>query len=170
LIGLLYAAHLQEAALLLRCLIFGAVLMTMDQILSSTMTAARAQHQDLLAMGLGVVVLLVVLAVLIPGYGPLGAAVAVPLGLLLRVLWRLRWASHTLGLAGLRLALLRTALAGCLGVLALVSCAGLGVWASAALALLAYLLSAQLLGVIPAQAWQQARAHLSRLVLRQASH
>lgn len=172
LIGLLYADHLQGAALLLPCLIFGAVLMTLDQILSSTMTAARAQGQDLRAMALGVLVLLLALAGLIPLYGPLGAAMAVPLGLLLRVLWRLRWAGRALGLDGLGRTLGRTSLAGGLGVLvlSLVHAAGWGVLASAVLAPLAYLLGAQLLGVIPRQAWLQARQQLSRLVPRQASH
>ena len=170
LIGLLYAGHLQGAALLLRCLIFAAVLMTLDQTLSSTMTAAHAQGQDLRSLVGGLLVLLLALAILIPLYGPLGAAVAVPLGLLVRVGWRVRWAERTLVMPGLGRGLLRTGLAGGLGGLVLWLSAGWGVLASAVLSLLAYLVSAQLLGAIPRQAWLQARQQLSRLVPRQASH
>lgn len=170
LIGLLYAPHLHEAATLLRCLIFGAVLMTLDQTLSSTMIAAREQRQDLRALGLGMTVLVLGLVALVPIYGPLGAAIAVPLGLACRVLWRVRWAERHLALPGLGRGLLRTGLAGVVGVAALVAVSPWGLLAELAAALSAYLLSAQCLGVIPSRAWSQARQQLSRLALRQASH
>lgn len=169
-IHLLYAAHLSEAAALLRCLIFGAVLMTMDQILSSTMVAARDQAQDLRSLAVGMLVLVVGLVVLVPLYGPLGAAMAVPLGLFCRVCWRVRWARRHLGLVGLGRALLRAGLAGVAGVAALVLASPWGAMASAAAALLSYGLCARGLGVIPSGAWSLARQRLSRLVLRQASH
>lgn len=170
LIGLLYADHLQDAAALLRCLIFGAVLMTLDQTLSSTMIAAREQRQDLRALGLGMTVLVLGLVALVPAYGPLGAAIAVPLGLACRVLWRVRWAERHLELPGLGRGLLRAALAGGVGAAALAAASPWGVLAAAAAALSAYLLSAHFLGVIPSRAWSQARQQLSRLAPRQASH
>lgn len=170
LIGVLYAPHLHDAAMLLRCLIFGAVLMTLDQMLSSTMIAAREQRQDLRSLVLGMAVLVLGLVVLVPFHGPLGAAIAVPAGLVCRVFWRVRWAEQHLALPGLGLGLLRAACAGAVGVFALVLSSHWGVLISAVVALLAYGLSAQLLGVIPSQAWLRARQQLSRLVLRQASH
>ncbi len=121
LIDLLYAPHLHDAGTLLRWLIFGAVLMTLDQMLSSTMMAAHAQNADLHTLIVAVVTLAVLLLIGIPWWGPLGAAVAVPGALLVRVGWRLRWLMRHHPAPGLSSYLLRTtvAAAGALAVLEL---------------------------------------------------
>ncbi|MEO8298139.1 MAG: oligosaccharide flippase family protein [Burkholderiales bacterium] len=119
LIGLLYAPHLAAAAPVLRWLIFAAVLTTADQLLSSTMIAAQAQHDDLRTMLIAVAALALGLALLVPTQGALGAAMAVPLALALRLAWRLRWAARRLALPDLGHLLARLGLAWALGALAL---------------------------------------------------
>ncbi|PXW96198.1 O-antigen/teichoic acid export membrane protein [Sphaerotilus hippei] len=120
LIDLLYAPGLQAAAGPLRWLIFAAVLMTLDQTLSSTMVAAEAQREDLRTMGLALLALTAGLLLLVPALGPLGAAISVPLALAVRVAWRLRWLLRHHPCPELLPRLLRTLLAGALATGALV--------------------------------------------------
>lgn len=160
-IELLYKPELAAAAPALRWLILGAVLMTLDQLLSSTMLAAEAQHQDLITMAVAVGTLLLCFVLLVPWLGATGAALAVPLSLLARVGWRLRWAAGALGLTQLPLALARLAGAGLCGAAGLML--GLQWHATAALvlALIGYAVGLRLLGVVsnhPLRQWQQWRA------------
>ena len=97
-IRLLYRPEVSDASSVLRWLIFGAVLMTLDQILSSTMMAARAQSHDLRALVVGLATLVAGLALLVPRFGATGAAAAVALTICVRVLYRVRWAVGLLDL------------------------------------------------------------------------
>ena len=56
-----YAPALWPAAPLLQLLLIATWLMALDQLLSSTMLAAQAQRQDLVAMSLGLLALLALL-------------------------------------------------------------------------------------------------------------
>ncbi len=93
-VHVLYAPALAEAAPVLQILILGAAMMVMDQLLSTTMMAARAQQADLRSMTFGLGVLVSLIIVLAHFFGLSGAAMASPAALLVRVLYRLRWAQH----------------------------------------------------------------------------
>jgi O-antigen/teichoic acid export membrane protein len=93
-VHLLYSPALAEAAPVLQILILGAAMMVMDQLLSTTMMAARAQAADLRSMTFGLAALVALIVVFAHFYGLLGAAMASPAALLVRVLYRLRWAQH----------------------------------------------------------------------------
>jgi O-antigen/teichoic acid export membrane protein len=95
-VKLLFAPSLASAAAILQILIMGAAVMVIDQLLSTTMMAARAQHADLRSMSLGLVVLVVLLCSFVHIFGLLGAAMAPPAALLVRALYRLRWAQQLL--------------------------------------------------------------------------
>jgi AhpD family alkylhydroperoxidase len=148
LVHLLYSAPLYDAAPVLRLLIIGAVLTTVDQLLSSTMTAAHAQRHDLHAMLVGLVVLTAGLCALVPPLGPLGAAVAVPAALGLRVLWRLRWAARTIDLPGLWSSVGRLMLAWLAAGLALAAGLLVSPWAALAAAWLVYALALRATGLV----------------------
>jgi O-antigen/teichoic acid export membrane protein len=92
----LYTPSLAPAAPILRILILGATVMVVDQLLSTTMMAARAQGTDLKSMTLGLMVLAALLVVLTHFYGLAGAAAAPPVAVLVRVIYRLTWAQHAL--------------------------------------------------------------------------
>jgi O-antigen/teichoic acid export membrane protein len=163
-IHLLYRPELAAAAPALRWLILGAVLMTLDQLLSSTMLAAEAQRQDLLTLIVAVASLLLGFVVLVPLYGASGAAAAVPLALLARVVWRLRWAVPELALTQLPAHLARLAAAGLLGGAGLMLGLQWHALAAWALALLAYAAGLRLAGVIdnhPLRQWHSWRARLA---------
>jgi O-antigen/teichoic acid export membrane protein len=148
LIELLYAPQLHDAGGLLRWLIFGAVLMTLDQILSSTMIAAHAQAEDLRTLVIAVLALGLLLLLGISLAGPLGAAIAVPTALLARVGWRLRWLLRHHPSPGLASQLARTALAAlCAGVV-LIATLPHGPLLGLAATLATYGLSAFALGVL----------------------
>ena len=119
-IHLLYRPQVSDAASVLRWLIFGAVLMTLDQILSSTMMAARAQAHDLRALVVGLVTLVAGLVLLVPRCGATGAAMAVALTICMRVLYRVRWVVKLLELHHVVGDLGRVVLAVTLGIAALV--------------------------------------------------
>jgi len=93
-VQLLYAPALAGAAPILEILILGAAMMVLDQLLSTTMMAARAQHADLRSMIFGLATLVVLIFLFAHFFGLLGAALASPAALLVRVLYRLRWAQH----------------------------------------------------------------------------
>jgi O-antigen/teichoic acid export membrane protein len=101
LVHTLYSPKLWASVPVLQALLLGSWLMAIDQLLSITMLAANAQRDDLHAMAIGLLTLIVALTTLSPMLGPIGAAWAVVAGLALRVLWRVRWAQAELGLAGL---------------------------------------------------------------------
>lgn len=95
--GLIYAPRLAApAAPILELLILGSTLMVIDQILSTTMMAARAQHADLRSMSVGLVVLIALMFTCIHFFGLMGAGMAPPAALLLRILYRLSWAQRVL--------------------------------------------------------------------------
>jgi O-antigen/teichoic acid export membrane protein len=154
LVAWLYQASLGGAAPVLRWLIFGAVFMTADQILSSTMTAAMAQRQDMLALACALLVLLAALVGLSMVLGSVGAAMAVALAQGLRVQIRLSWAMRELTLPGLQRQWLRQLAAGIAGVAGLLLGLDSGAMPAWALAWLAWGLSALLLGILPVQAWR----------------
>lgn len=163
-IELLYLPEFHDAAPVLRWLIFAAVWVTVDQTLSSTMIAAQAQHHDLRTMALALVLLVTGLAVLVPLQGPVGAAEAVTLALIGRVLWRLRWAAHRLALPQVWPDLARVCVATAAGLAGLL--AGLhwhGAWVALVAAWAAYALAARLLGLIGAHPVRTLVNELARL-------
>lgn len=138
-IDFLYRPDMADAGPVLRWLIFSAVLMFVDVILSSTMLAAKAQKDDLHALGIGLLTLALALAVLIPRFGPTGAAAAVTLGLCARLLMRLLWAVRSLGLPPPWLTLLRLSIACGAGLTVLHYASRFGALAGAGAGLLAYM-------------------------------
>jgi O-antigen/teichoic acid export membrane protein len=116
-VHLLFAPSLAPAAGILQILILGAAMMVTDQLLSTTMMAARAQHADLRSMTLGLIVLVALLCVLAHYFGLLGAAIAPPAALLTRCLYRLKWAQQLLSKPVLFIALrVLTAAAAAVGI------------------------------------------------------
>jgi len=158
LIDLLYKPEVAAAAPVLRWLIFGAVLMTLDQILSSTMMAAKAQRHDLAALGIALGSLVLGLALLVPHWHATGAAMAVTLALVGRVGYRLRWVVRLMALDGLALELAR--LIGCAGgaVGVMLLALGQGPWVALPAAWLAYAALLRLSGAWPPGALRRARA------------
>jgi O-antigen/teichoic acid export membrane protein len=116
LVQLIYLPRLWAAADVLQPLLLAAWLMALDQLLSSTMLAAQAQSQDLRAMVIGLITLLIGLLVLGPSFGAMGTAWAAVAGLAVRVTARLLWAQRELALPGLLLDCARSVLAAVLGV------------------------------------------------------
>jgi O-antigen/teichoic acid export membrane protein len=110
-VHLLYAPHLWRSAGVLQVLCLGTWLLALDQLMSTTMLAARAQRDDLTAMVIGLLLLLALIPSLLPLMGLVGTAWAVVLALALRLAWRIRWASQTLGLPQLGRQSLRSAAA-----------------------------------------------------------
>lgn len=105
LIHWIYTPNLWGSAALLQILILGAAVMIIDQMLSTTMMAARAPATDLRSMTLGLVVLTLCLTAFTRFLGLPGAALAPPAALLVRVAYRLRWAQGELSIPLLTLAL-----------------------------------------------------------------
>jgi len=139
LIRLLYKPEMAAAAPVLRWLIFCAVLVTLDQILSSTMMAAKAQAHDLGALALSVAVLVLGMLVLVPRQGATGAAMAVALAIACRVGYRVRWVTRLLELKHLARDLGRVLLAAGVGVAVLAVALPVGSLAALVAALSAYL-------------------------------
>lgn len=170
-IGLLYKPEMAPAAAVLRCLIFAAVLMTADQILSSTMVAAKAQQEDMKALARGLVVLVAGLLLLGWAWGPLGAAAAVLAAQVCRVSLRIRWARTALGLPGLWPEWRRQLLAATAGVAGLLAGMALPVawdWLAAwALAWAAWALAARAGGLVGPD-WRQRLAGWWRAAARRA--
>ena len=162
-IGWLYRPEMAAAAPVLAWLIFAAVLTTVDQVLSSTMLAAKAQAEDMKALGAAVAVLLLALIGLASAFGPVGAAAAVVLGQCLRVLLRLRWAVRSLGLDGLWRECGLQLLAALAGVAALLLAWRFGPVASWAAAWAAWWAMARLTGLLGPHWWHAARDALLRL-------
>jgi O-antigen/teichoic acid export membrane protein len=162
-IHLLYRPEVAAAAPVLRWLIFGAVLMTLDQILSSTMTAARAQSHDLRALAIGVATLVVGLMALVPRLGATGAAVAVALTICVRVLYRVRWVVKLLELHHIVRDLARVLVAVFCGVAALVFVLPVGAWAALGASLGAYVLVLLVTGAVQPSAVLGARRRLVAL-------
>ena len=96
LIHRIYTSNLSQSSSLLQILILGSAVMVVDQLLSTTMLAAEAQHADLRSMSIGLVVLTLLLVVFTQMFGLLGAAIAPPVAVLTRVLYRLHWAEGEL--------------------------------------------------------------------------
>lgn len=159
-IGWLYPAELQGAVPVLQVLLLAAWWMTIDQLLSTAMLAAQAQRADLQCMLVGLVALVPLLLVLSMWQGAPGAAAAVVLALVLRVMARLAWAQRALPVAGLVGLGGRCVLAACVAVAVF---AWLQPWQGVGLAVLAaalaYALVLRLLG-----GWQPAHADDCRAV------
>ena len=162
-IDLLYKPEMAAAAPVLRWLIFCAVLVTLDQILSSTMMAAKAQAHDLGALTLAIVVLLAGMAVLVPRWSSTGAAMAVTLAICCRVAYRVRWVSRLLALQHLVRDLARVLLGAAVGIAALVVLLPVGALAALAGSLAAYLLVLILSGALQASTVAGARQRLAAL-------
>ena len=148
LIHLLYRPEMAEAAAVLRWLIFGAVLVTLDQILSSTMLAAKAQAHDLGSLAIAVGVLVAALWALVPAAGAVGAAVAVVLSTISRVVYRLAWVVRRLELPHLARDLGLVLLAAAAAVAALVLALPHGAPAALGAALAAYLATLLVTGAL----------------------
>jgi O-antigen/teichoic acid export membrane protein len=150
LVHLLYAPHLWASAPVLQVLCVGTWLLALDQLLSTTMLAARAQRDDLGSMLIGLLGLVLLLPALLPVLGLPGAAWAVVLALAVRLAWRIRWAAQALGLPGLGVQSLRSALAAgaALSTHFGLQAHGLPVWQALPLALLAHTGLAVLLGAV----------------------
>jgi O-antigen/teichoic acid export membrane protein len=157
LIGLLYAPGMAGAAEVLRWLIVGAVFMTADQILSSTMIAARAQVWDMRSLLLGLAGLMAGLWWLVPLLGPVGSGMAVTLGLVLRVTLRIFWAGRALQARGLWWEYSRQLLALGVGLLALDLAWDSGTPLRWAAAWLAWVLVALASGIVQRSWWQDCR-------------
>jgi O-antigen/teichoic acid export membrane protein len=147
-VDLLYKPEVAAAAPVLRCLIFGAVLMTLDQILSSTMMAAKAQAHDLRALVVAVVALVAGLLLLVPPFGSIGAAAAVLTAVACRVGYRVLWVMRTLALEHVVRDLGRVLVALAAGVAALAFALPHGAPAALGGALLAYVAVLAALGGI----------------------
>lgn len=166
LIHLLYRPELAEAAPVLRFLIFAAVIMMVDVILSSTMLAASAQKHDLHSLAFGLVALTISLALLAPGFGPVGAAAAVTIGLCTRVAARLHWAIRELGLPSPWLHLMRLAVACGVGVAALLFALPHGVVAAVAAGPGAYALAVVLVGALGRHPLRELRNDIALITRR----
>ena len=162
-IALLYKPEMAAAAPVLRWLIFGAVLMTLDQILSSTMMAAKAQSHDLRALGIALAALVAGLALFVPPLHATGAAMAVTTALVFRVGYRLRWVVRLLALDGLGRELARVCAAAAVGAGALVAALAVGPWAALAASLGAYALALAAFGVVKARMVHEARGRVRSL-------
>ena len=162
-IQLLYRPEMAPAAPVLRWLIFCAVLVTLDQILSSTMMAAKAQAHDLGALTLSVALLVVGMILLVPRFGATGAAMAVTLAICGRVVYRVRWVVRLLGLEHLLRDLSRVLLAAAIGIAVLVATLPVGAVAAFAGSLAAYLLVLVLSGALQASAIAGVRQRLVAL-------
>lgn len=162
-IHLLYRPEMAPAAPVLRWLIFCAVLMTLDQILSSTMMAAKAQAHDLGALTLSVALLVVGMLVLVPRLGATGAAMAVALAICGRVGYRVRWVVRLLELKHLLRDLGRVLLAAAVGIAVLVVALPAGAFAAFAGSLAAYLLVLVVSGALQPSAIAGARQRLAEL-------
>lgn len=155
LIDLLYRPDLAASAVALRWLLFAAMLMTLDQLLSSSMLAAEAQRADLITMAWTVACLLVAFMLLAPHWGATGAAAALVAGVVTRLVGRLHWAGPALGLPQLRARLVRLALAGLPGVAGLVVGLTWGAAAALALAWAGYALGLVVTGCVDAGSWRR---------------
>ena len=163
LIALLYKPEMASATPVLRWLIFCAVLVTLDQILSSTMMAAKAQAHDLGALAISVAVLVGAMLLLVPRLGATGAAMAVALALACRVGYRVRWVARLLELQHLARDLSRVLVAAAVGVAALVVALPVGAFAALAGALAAYLLVLIVSGALQISEIAGARQRLQAL-------
>jgi O-antigen/teichoic acid export membrane protein len=162
-IHLLYRPEMADAAPVLRWLIFCAVLMTLDQILSSTMMAAKAQAHDLGALALSVAVLVAGMALLVPRLGSTGAAMAVTLAVCCRVGYRVHWVVRLLELEHLARELGRVLLAAAFAVAVLVATLPAGAALALAGSLATYLLVLVLGGALRPAAIAGARRRLATL-------
>jgi O-antigen/teichoic acid export membrane protein len=165
-IALLYKPEMAAAAPVLRWLIFGAVLMTLDQMLSSTMLAAKAQRHDLGALVLSVVLLALGLLLLVPRFAATGAAMAVTLAICCRVGYRVHWAVRLLALDHVVRDFGRVLLAAAAGIAALVVALPFGAPAALVASLAAYLAVLLATGALGPRALAEARARVKTLVGR----
>jgi len=143
-------------------------LMTLDQILSSTMMAAKAQAHDLGALALSVAMLIAGMAVLVPRLGATGAAMAVTLAICCRVGYRVRWVVRLLALRHVARDLGRVLLAAAVGIAALAATLPVGALAAFAGSLAAYLLVLILSGALQLSHVAGARQRLAALFGKQA--
>lgn len=168
-ISLLYRPEVGEAAGVLRWLIFGAVMMVADQVLSSTMVAAKAQAEDMKALARTLVVLVAALIGLTFWAGPLGTAMAVALAQAFRVALRIRWGARALGLPALWREGLRQLGAGLAGAAALALALPWGALAALAAGWAGWFAAARGLGILGPDWWHGLRAGWGRLRGRTAA-
>lgn len=116
LVRLVYAPDLGESGPILQVLLLGAWLLAIDQLMSSTMLAAKAQHHDLRTMVAGLLTLCGLITLLLPLLGLAGVAWAVVGGLIVRLVLRIRWAAWYLHLPEMPRECSRAALAALAGV------------------------------------------------------
>lgn len=166
LIELLYKPAMAGAGPVLSWLIFGAVLTTVDQVLSSTMLAAKAQSQDMKSLALALLLLAAGLPVGAAWWGPLGTAAAVVVAMAFRVTLRMHWAVHSLGLTGLWRDWLRQLFAALIGAAALWVARPWGPLAAMAAGCLSWALAARLTGILAPRWWRIAQGGLVRLLGR----
>lgn len=162
-VALLYKPELASSAPVLRWLIFGAVLMTLDQILSSTMMAAQAQAHDLRALAIAVTTLAVGLWLCVPHWQALGAAIAVVAALVARVGYRVVWVVGLLQLRGLAGELARVGGSALAGVAALVVALPMGAPLALVAALGAYAVALVATGVLRPAAVHEAKGRVRAL-------
>jgi len=169
LIHLLYRPEMAEAAVVLRWLIFCAVLVTLDQILSSTMLAAKAQAHDLGSLSVAVGVLVAGLLALVPPLGAVGAAVAVVLATASRIAYRLAWIVRLLELPHLGRDLGRVLASAAAAIAALVAALPHGALVALVASLAAYLAALIVSGAFTPGEIAGARRRLAALAGRRAS-
>jgi O-antigen/teichoic acid export membrane protein len=159
-VALLFPAAFAGAAPLVQILIFAAVLATLDLLLSSLMIASNQQGEDLRTLVLGMLALAAFTLTLVPQVGPTGAAIAITVHMLVKVAYRIYWATRSLQASGLWSMLLRALVATTLA-LVLRSLLRQHPWAAAALSPALFVGASVLLGLLTRADLRQVRALLT---------
>jgi O-antigen/teichoic acid export membrane protein len=163
-VGLLFSAQFSSAALVVQILIFGAALAVVDMVLSSVMIASNNQADDLRCLVLGLLTLVGGTFLLVPLVGSAGAAIAVTLHMLVKVAYRIDWATRSMGAGGLWLALAGTVAATVPALWVTWLLRG-GAWPLTAMAAVgAYLAACALVGLLTLDDMRQARTLLRALL------
>ncbi len=149
-LAVLFPVRFAASALVIQVLLFAAVFATVDMLLSSVMIASYAQRQDLHSLIAGMVVLVLGIFLLVPRMGPVGAAVAVTLHMLVRVFWRARWFLAEFSPQKFGHMFAGAGLAAVAGIGMLVYMQSLGNFVAAMTALAAYFFSAWVCGLLRA--------------------
>ncbi len=156
LIRLVFPPALADAAPMARVLLPAALLAALDMILASWMQAARAQNADLRSLSWALLAMVVTLLVLVPRIGALGAAIAMLVQMVVRVVSRAAWARQTLRVQGLGPLLAGIALAASIAMAVLLACERWQPMLAIPAALIAYGVAIVCLGLSHPAQWRTA--------------
>ena len=151
LIVLLFGKPFAEAAIVLQLLSVAPVLAGLDQILTSVQLARHRQGDDLFVLGLACGAYVILLCVLIPLYGFIGAAIATVATTAIQLALRYAVTRRRAGLPPLLRFAVRPALAALVMAGVLASARGWWLGAGPILGLVAYAVALLLLGVVTAR-------------------